>query len=406
MTDQLDESSKNLFFVRSPIFNRDLKVSACELFFSTEIDGAVTKENVTMKDIVHAFEKVALTEIVGSETTFLSIPEELSGIEPPIKKQQMRLEISMQDNVSQSPLSTIRRLARDGYSTVVTDFDCQGDDWKSMAKLADVIKINVDNKDETTLQGIVEQLSDYKAQLCATQVNSYEKFKICEEKGFHYFQGVFLSRPWRDSVDEVPVGRLAVLQLLCGLLNPEITPDEIVDLLSRDARLSYKLLAILNSATFTLPREIDSLVEAVVMLGLKQLRSWAGLIALSTVDDKPHELMVTAMVRAKMCEILALKTEQPDPDMYFTVGLFSVLDAILDRPMEAVLEKLPLSEYLNQALLSHEGMLGMVLHNVKAYENAEFEQLNLTDVDINDYRQAYLDSMCWTKEILKTLESA
>jgi EAL and modified HD-GYP domain-containing signal transduction protein len=173
--------------------------------------------------------------------------------------------------------------------------------------------------------------------------------------------------------------------------------------MSRDVALSYKLLRLINSAFYALPRKVDSLRQALSLLGTRFLTTWVSLLILSGFDDKPLELMVTAMVRAKMCELLAQALGRSDTDTFFTVGLFSALDALMDSSMEDVLKSLPLSDDLAVALLRYEGLLGSVLACVLAYERGCWQTVACPGLNSAAITEAYLHAITWATKTSATL---
>jgi EAL and modified HD-GYP domain-containing signal transduction protein len=144
----------------------------------------------------------------------------------------------------------------------------------------------------------------------------------------------------------------------------------------RDVGLSYNLLRFVNSAFFAVPRRIASIREALVLLGLEHVKRWATLMALLQSNDKPQELIVTGLVRARMCELIAhARGDRRDSEEYFTTGLFSVVDALMDVSLIEVLRQLPFSQEIMDALLMHEGKKGELLHGVLSYERGDFGEL-------------------------------
>ena len=197
----------------------------------------------------------------------------------------------------------------------------------------------------------------------------------------------------------VPAGRLAQVELVAVLQNPDVELEELDAVISRDLGASYRLLRFINSAYFSLPRRVDSVHDAIVLLGSCNVRSWAMLLTLAEIDDQPSELVRVAMVRAKMAERIAGALGTVDPEAAFTVGLFSVLDALMSMRMEDVLSELPLSTELSQALLTGDGLLGELLTWVLTYERGRFESLPggspAADVILRD---AYLEAVRWADE--------
>ncbi len=152
-----------------------------------------------------------------------------------------------------------------------------------------------------------------------------------------------------------------ILELLAKFQSPGTTFRELEALISRDVTLSYKVLRAANAAIYTRARKVESIQQAVQLVGLTAITNIVSLFLLANIDDKPHELLITAMVRAKMCEQLAKLMQQSNSATFFTVGLLSVLDAFMDRPMLDILPALPLADEIVEALLAHAGMLGAIL---------------------------------------------
>ena len=176
------------------------------------------------------------------------------------------------------------------------------------------------------------------------------------------------------------------------------------DTVNQDVALSYKLLRLINSAFFGLPREVSSTQQAIVMLGQNKIKTWASLLGLSGIDDKPVELRVVAMTRARMCELLA-KHYKGQPDLFFAAGLFSTLDALVDNPLPTLIEKLPLSPELKDALLKHEGAAGQALRDTLNYEQGNWEALASSPIPTEIMAHVYLDALYWSKELNAQLAS-
>ncbi|MFQ5509798.1 MAG: EAL and HDOD domain-containing protein, partial [Leptospirillia bacterium] len=263
---------------------------------------------------------------------------------------------------------------------------------------AEVIKVDVLGLEDAEIARQFGQLQAFPVKYLAEKVETQEQFEFCRDLGFDYFQGHFLSHPKVIQGRRITTNRMPVLRLLAELNSPDARVDKLETLIGQDISLSYRLLRYINSAFFNLTREVDSINHALVLLGLKDVRRWATLISLAESSDKPHELMVTAMVRAKMCELLAEELGESNPDGFFTVGLFSVLDALMDAPMEEMLEALPLSEDISQALLAHEGKFGKVLSCTLAYEDGNWKDVSILDMEPGKVRAAYLEAITWVDQ--------
>jgi c-di-GMP-related signal transduction protein len=399
----------DIYIGRQPIYDRDLGVVAYELLYrdSEENRANITDIDVASADMIfNALVEFGLEKLVGPHRAYMNLSPNLlvSGkplVLPPAK---VALEVLETTRVDDAVIAAVRELADAGFTIALDDF-FYADSWKPLVERAHVIKVDVLTLSDDQVRGQVAALEDYKGKLLAEKVETQERFDLCKKLGFDYFQGYFFCSPRVIKGSRLPANRLPIIRLLAALNNAEATMEELEGLISQDVALSYRLLKYINSAFFGLSRDIESIRHALVLLGVRSVRRWATLISMAAATDKPHELMVTAMVRAKMCELLAkaLRAEATDP--YFTVGLFSVLDALMDAPMEKTLAALPLSAEVEAALLKRAGPLGKVLDAAVAYERADWERLAALDLPPAAIRRAYLDAIAWVDEVEAALRA-
>lgn len=240
------------------------------------------------------------------------------------------------------------------------------------------------------------------AVLCALNVDAPSQYSLCQQHDIDLIQGIFYTLPAIDANKTVSPSAKTLTRLLVKLQDPEIEIDEMANIINQDVTLSYKLLRLINSAFFGLPREIDSIRQAIVLLGQNTIKTWASLLCLSGLDNKPGELRYLATIRGRMCELLA-KHYKGHGDVFFAAGLFSVLDALMDRPLEILLQDLPLSEELHAALLYKEGSVGKVLQTVLNYERGNWKAISHSKIPPDALLSAYLDSLYWAKELNQQL---
>jgi len=241
-------------------------------------------------------------------------------------------------------------------------------------------------------------------QLCAINVNNISDYNLCQSNNIDLSQGDFYTLPSLSGRKKMGPSLQTLTELLVKLQNPDIEADELSTTINQDVALSYKLLRLINSAFFGLPREVSSTQQAIVMLGQNKIKTWASLLGLSGIDDKPVELRVVAMTRARMCELLA-KYYKGQPDLFFAAGLFSTLDALMDTPLPALVEKLPLSPELNEALLTRSGPAGQALSDALNYEQGRWDELTASSIPIEILAHVYLDAIRWSKELNSQLSS-
>jgi EAL and modified HD-GYP domain-containing signal transduction protein len=397
----------DICLARQPIFDGSLKVYAYELLFRRNVaavESQVTNgDDATTELILNTFSDIGLEQVSGQKLSFINLTRKLVLDLPPLPKESVVLEILEDIEVDPPLIEAVKRLVAQGYTIALDDF-VFNESLRPLVELAHIIKIDILALSREQLHEHVALLKKYPVKLLAEKVETHEEFELCQSLGFDYFQGFFLSRPKIVSGRRASTNKIVVMQLLAKLQNPDISVKVIEGLLSEDVRLSYKLLKIVNSAAYGRLRQIESLQQAIVFLGLRKLKEWVSLIAVTSVDNKPHELMITTMVRAKMCETVLLQGKAKQlSDMGFTIGMFSTLDALLDDSMDHLLKEIPLSDDIKCALVGREGILGSTLDNVMAYERADWDQLAQKQVALSSYAEAYLGGIQWAQDMGKAL---
>jgi EAL and modified HD-GYP domain-containing signal transduction protein len=396
-------STYEVFIGRQPIYTRQLDVFAYELLFrSGEMQHAhVTNGNqATAHVLVNTFLELGLDTLVGSKRAFVNVTRDvlLQDCSLAFPADRVVLEVLEDITVDDDVLAALRSLSVQGYTIALDDFFYE-EHLRPLVELADIIKIDVLASDRTTVAEQVELLRHYDVQLLAEKVETQEDFAYCKTLGFEYFQGYFFCHPDVVKGQRSPTNRLMILELLARLQSPETTFRELEAIISRDVSLSYKVLRAANAAIYSQARKVKSIHQALRLVGLTVMTNIVSLFLLANLDDKPHELLTTAMVRAKMCEQLAKSMQQENSATFFTVGLLSVLDAFMDRPMSDILPALPLADEIVEALLAHEGTLGATLHCVLAYERGDWEAVHDLGCRRHLLVKTYLEALTWATEM-------
>jgi c-di-GMP phosphodiesterase len=198
----------------------------------------------------------------------------------------------------------------------------------------------------------------------------------------------------------ISANRLALLQVVSALQNPEVDLEDVEQLIARDVALSFRLLRYVNSAFFGLRGDVRSIGQALALLGLENVRRWATLSVLASIDDKPTELTVTALIRARFCELAGEQFGIASPAERFTLGLFSVLDAMMDAPMHDVVSSLPLAEDIRDALVRRRGKLGLLLDCVCTLETGEY---GYAPSLVSRAGEIYFESLTWANTAAESL---
>lgn len=397
----------NVFIARQPIFDRYLRVIGYELLYRSRASEHATFLNgdeATSQVILNTFAEIGLEEVVGKQKAFINLTRSffLDKYPLPFTPKQLVIEVPETLVLDQEIIDHIQHFSQQGYPIALDDVTSLTN-IRPLLNLADIIKIDLTLIPAEKIQPLAYRLQFHRTKLLAEKVETREQLELCMKAGFDYFQGFFLCRPNLISGHKTSSSRLVLMQMLAKLQDPEVGFEDLEYLLAQDAILSYKLLRLTNSAYYGIRSEIKSIRQAMTLLGLEKLRSWLSLILLVEKQDKPRELTILAMVRARMSELLALNAKLEAPESYFLAGLLSALDAIMDAPLEELLENLLLSETIKEGLLEGKGMLGQAIQCVLAYERAQWEKVSFLHLNAETIRDIYLQSLQWVETMRKAL---
>ncbi|MBL4608520.1 MAG: HDOD domain-containing protein [Pseudomonadales bacterium] len=301
-------------------------------------------------------------------------------------------------------IADVQNLSKQGFTIALDDFVLT-EETEPLLKIADIVKMDVLNTSEQCLIQTVETLKEYPLKLLAEKVEDYAMYQQCVEMGFHYFQGFFLCKPENIQGKALQSSQLTILRILASLQNPNITINEVESLVEQDPVLSYKVLRLINSPSLRVQQEVTSIRKAISLLGLDQIKRWASIISLTKLASKPDALLLGALFRAKMCEEVAVRGKLKEPQMYFTVGLFSMLDAFMDKPISEILKQLPLSEVVNTAIISKKGLPGNILNMVLMHDRGEWDNIPWkklkTKLGIDDkiFEESQRAAINWSQDI-------
>jgi EAL and modified HD-GYP domain-containing signal transduction protein len=394
---------------RQAIFGPEREVFAYELLYR---NGESNQANITDGDqstarvMLNSLLEIGLDRIVGGNLAFINMTTGfiLGNCCEELPKNQAVLEVLEDVQANPEVVAALTRLSSQGYQIALDDFSFR-EDLLPLVEIAHIIKLDVMAMDREELQRQIEILQSYPVKLLAEKVETQEDFDFCKELGFEYFQGFFFCRPNIVEGTVIPANQTAILTLLARLQDPGTGMQELEDIIRQDLSLSHKVLKYVNSAFFALPKSVDSIRQAACMVGAHRLKTWATLITLASIGNKPFELLGTSLVRAKMCEQLALARNHSDTEQFFTVGMFSVLDGLFDQPLSQLIGDLKLSPDVTSALLEYGGILGKVLEYVIAYERGNWESIESMDLEESAVRDSYLEAIEWMASLVPLLKA-
>lgn len=366
------------FVARQPIFDRTKALFAYELLFRDglsnfvpDIDGDVATSSL----LSSSFFTIGIEQITGGRKAFINFTESLILQEVPLLFPCEKTVVEVLENVR--PLETVllalRKMSEKGYMLALDDFIFQ-DSLQPMIQLADVIKIDFRQTPIAEIQNLLNSNHLKNKKLLAEKVETIGEFNHACEMGFEYFQGYFFCKPEIIKGKEISGSGIGLLRILAEVNKQDFSFEVIDKMVTTDLSISYKLLRYINSPFFRTRNEITSIKQALVFLGESNLRRFISLITLSKIGaDKPNELIRNSCIRARFCELVGgVSVCSEAPDSLFTLGLFSNIDAILDRPMTEIMNHLPLSEKIMSALVDNTGPLSAYLELIKHYEKGEW----------------------------------
>jgi EAL and modified HD-GYP domain-containing signal transduction protein len=301
----------------------------------------------------------------------------------------------------QEIIDACRRLKQAGYMIALDDF-VDSPAWAPLVALADIIKVDFRLTEPKEQHAIVSRYEGKNIRMLAEKVETQEEFAAGMQMGYSLFQGYFFCRPEMMQHRSMPSSKLAYLQLLQAATAPEFDIQELALKIKHEASLTFRLLRYLNSAAFSLRSEIHSVPHALSMLGERELRKWIAVVSVGVLaDGKPDELMTVPLVRGRFCELLApLAGMAGHANDLFLMGLLSVMDAILDRPLDSILAELPVRGEIKDALQARTGLYWQLLELAIAHERADWEKVSAlaskTGMKEDQVSALYITAVDWS----------
>ncbi len=374
----------DVFVARQAIFDRDQHVFGYELLFRSNLENAFdgTDQTLATSQVIAAsFFALGLDRIVGDKRAFVNFDRELlvRDCASVLPRQVVAVEILETIQPDREVIAACRRLKERGYCLALDDVVSERG-IEPFLELVDIIKVDFQRTSPTQQLGLLRRGHPLGIRMLAEKVETPRQFQDAHRMGYDYFQGFFFARPVIIVGRAIPAFKLHYVQIFKETSRPELDYQRLEEVIKQELSLSYKLLRYINSAAFGWRGSIESVKQALVLLGESESRKWISLVALPALaQDKPEEVVIQAAVRARFCESLAEWVGLPRRKMdLFFLGMFSVLDALVDRPLEEALEGIHLAEDVRAVLLGQadaNNRLAKVYALVQAYEAAQWDAL-------------------------------
>ncbi|MCJ8340102.1 MAG: HDOD domain-containing protein [Pseudomonadales bacterium] len=407
-TDELDISAmlikntikKEVLMARQPIFNNKLETVAYELLYRGDhsdnqavfdFSGSLATINVLLNSYTSVYQNNQLKRMPA----FLNLTYDLivNDTLPNLPTNQIVLEILEDIEVDARLIKSVKSLCNKGYKIALDDF-VYDDKYIPLLQLAQIIKVDVLGMTPEQVIAQVEKLKPYKVTLLAEKIETHAMYQHCKDLGFKLFQGYFLSTPEMVQGSKVKPTQAKLLSILQALQDPNVTSTKLEKLIIQDPVFTFKLLRIVNSSANKLVREIESVSEAINILGIADMKKWALIIAMLSNQGKPEELTRQLLIRGHMCEKVACASGVKDISGYMIAGMMSGVNALLDIEQKELLEQIPLTQEIKAAIIKGTGVMGNILRNTIHFGEGNWQQMS-ADFDTDIYAKAYLESLDW-----------
>ncbi|MGV8898165.1 MAG: EAL and HDOD domain-containing protein [Burkholderiaceae bacterium] len=404
----------DFFLARQPILDRVQSIVAYELLFRSAASGPANVVNdlaATASVIAHASE-IGMDEVIGCKRAFINVDETvlMSDIVKILPHKNIVLEIL--ENVEATPevMGRVRALVALGFTFALDDVIADTLDIQRFLPFVDVVKIDVKDTPLEHLAGLVNLYKRANKKLLAEKVETQALFQYCREIGFDFFQGYYFAHPVILSGKKLAPSQLAVMHLIEHIYS-EADDAFILRSIQQDASLSLNLLRLVNTPAVGASRRIDTLAQALLLLGRRQLQRWLQVSMYANAEHSGNvtsPLLMLATIRGKLLELMATKLRPGNlntADVGFTVGILSLTDVLFGVPMKDLLEQIPVNQEISEALLFRSGMYGDMLRLAELVEKIEdageslapiLQKLQLSAVDLYECQ---LSAFAWSDNI-------
>lgn len=408
-----DTGSKAIFVARQPIFDAHEKVWAYELLFRASAQAKtadVAEDDMATASVIADGFALAFSGMDKSKKAFINFPQRLllDDTVYALPREICVVEVLETIVPTLEMIASLTSIKQHGYTLALDDYVGQPG-YEEVIRLADIVKVDLLGMEPEQLRAVSADLRKYGCRLLAEKVEDRPTYELAKQLGFTLFQGFFFSRPETVTGSKVPTPVLAKMRLLRALSGTDFDVRELADIISSDPSVSYRLLNFINSAAFSLRANIQSIQQALTLLGRQQIKQWFLAVIISDFDSsgKVQEAAYTSLLRARYLESMGklYKNRQFPSETLFLLGLFSKLDVLLAQPMDKLLQNIPLDKDVADALLSKPSPYWTWMSLVEDIEIGNWRDvmsfLDKRELDQQLSASNYADAIIWTQTLLR-----
>lgn len=408
----------NKFVVKQPIKTRDNILVGNELLFNVanELYNEKESEDYKVAETISVFLTQNSGKIDKSALTFITFTPNLLFKKMPEMFMADDLVIQIEDNVITHPSAQkiIQNYKEEGYQIAINDFLFMPR-YFGFLEYTDYIKINVRDLEETAVDNILRMAKGFGKKCVATHLDTKELYEFAAKYDFDLFEGVYVAESGIIKTEKLNYMKSNFFQLVIAVTSEIPDVDEIEQIITRDASLTYRLLRIVNSAHFALRHKTASVKQAIMVLGIDQLKKWVYLLSFNKdqeIDSASEDVLKLSLLRATFCsELLGVAKDMPiTKSEAYLMGMFSSMGLLVDAPMEEILAAVPLNEIIRDALVKQEGRCALLLDLVFSYERAEWDNIKkyaeMLGIPANYIAQTYFDCVESVNQIWNDLKES
>lgn len=406
----------DVFVARQAIFNRQRKLYGYELLFRSDVtsnafDGTEAAA-ATMQVLSNTLLSFGAEKLLGGAKAFVNFDHRLllEHMHLTLPRESIVIEVLETVVPSKDLVALCRSIQQEGYSLALDDF-IDGPALAPLAHIANVIKVDMRQSSRQEQQHMLDTYQPRGVLMLAEKVESHSEFEWARRAGYDLFQGYFFARPVVVRSRQIPAVMTTCLQLLREVQRADLDFQSLTRIIREDVSLTYKLLRYANSAMFQRSTKIQSIIRALLALGEENIRRWATLATLPMLaTNKPSELVKLSLVRARFCERLAELAHVGATDQAFLMGMFSLLDALIDQPLDEALRSIELAKEVTEALLgiaADDSFLTRLHQLIRSYELGHWgdvkELSQGCEIPPAALTEAYLEATAWAEQVFHTL---